>query len=193
MKEDLKQPASSLKFRKGKVDCWEEVLTRTIPLLYGMFINRQAHPALAEELAQRTVFDVVRNRGQYDPSRGSPEQWIFSIGKNNLALVMRQRQRETQVYGDLMKYLEAVGSERLPDEVLERKETADLVRRAMEGLEEKERAVLKAKYLDDLPARQIGKQLQMTEKAVHSLLYRARNALRDKLTELAPLFQETQR
>lgn len=190
MRRGSKTDEGFLGFRQGRAECWEEVLRRVIGPLYGMFINRGAHPALAEELTQKTVFDAVRGRGAYDASKGSPEQWIFVIGKNNLAEEMRRRQSRARLNGELLKYLEGLEAEPLPDEVLERKETAELVGRALEGLEEKERAVLKAKYLDDLPARQIGRDLDMTEKAVHSLLYRARIALRDKLIELAPLFQE---
>lgn len=83
--------------------------------------------------------------------------------------------------GDIAGYLEAIDSEPLPDEVLEKKETALIVRRAMDELENKERDVLRGKYIDDLSARAIARKMQMTERAVHSLLYRARNSLRKKL------------
>jgi RNA polymerase sigma factor (sigma-70 family) len=62
----------------------------------------------------------------------------------------------------------------------------------MNKLGDKERTVLQAKYIDDLSARQIARKLSLTEKAVHSLLYRARTALRDKLKSLAPSYKEAQ-
>ena len=183
---------SSLEIQTGSPDVWREVLTRTIPQLYGMFIRRGVHAALAEELTQKTIFDAIRRFETYESSKGTPEQWLFTIGKNNLALEMRNRQNHAKSDSDLLKYLEAMDSAPLPDEVLERKETAKLVRTALSQLDAKEQAVLKAKYLKDKSARQIGNFMKISEKAVHSLLYRARISLREKLIQLAPQFREEQ-
>ena len=177
---------SSLEIQTGSPDVWREVLARTVPQLYGMFIRRGVHAALAEELTQKSVFDAIRRYETYESSKGTPEQWLFTIAKNNLALEMRNRQNHAKPDSELLKYLEAMDSAPLPDEVLERKETAELVRTALSQLDAKEQAVLKNKYLEDQSARQIGKTMKLTEKAVHNLLYRARISLRDKLIQLAP-------
>jgi len=169
----------------GDADIWGEFLTREIPQLYGMFIRRWPNPTLAEELVQRTVFDAVRGRGSYDPSRGSPEGWIFGIARNNIRLEMRKRASRGGVDGDISSYLEAIDSKPLPDEVLEQKETAAVVRAALNRLESKEQAVLTAKYIEGLSAQEIARQMGMTEKAVHSLLYRARISLRQELKRMA--------
>ena len=78
----------------------------------------------------------------------------------------------------------------LPDELLERKETAQQVRQAMAALPVRERTVLEFKYLQDLTACEIASHMKITEKAVHSLLYRARIPLRDRLKTMEPLFKE---
>jgi RNA polymerase sigma factor (sigma-70 family) len=75
----------------------------------------------------------------------------------------------------------------LPDEVLEREEMARIVRSAMDRLESKERAVLEAKYIEELSANDIARQMNTTEKAVYSLLYRAKISLRRELEQLASL------
>lgn len=192
-KTNKHQPDSSLEIKKGSADLWREVLTQIIPQLYSMFINKGIHPELAEELVQNTVFDAIRGRASYDSTRGTPQQWIFSIGKNNLALEIRRRQNQPKANGQLLKYMEAIETNVLPDEILERKETAELVLKALDDLDEKEKNILQAKYIDNLSARQISKQMEITEKAVHSLLYRARNSLREKLVELAPFYTEAQK
>lgn len=183
---------SSFEIVNGSADAWRSLLTRTVPQLYGMFIKRGVHPALAEELTQKTVFDAIRGRTGFDPSRGLPRQWLFAIASNNLALEMRQRHTRPHPDSDLLHYLEALDTQPLPDAILEHKETALLVQKALLQLDPKEQAVLKAKYLDDLSARDIARRLNLTEKAVHSLLYRARAALRNKLIQLAPHFKEEQ-
>ena len=170
----------------GDADMWREFLRREIPQLYGMFMRRWPNPALAEELVQKTVFDAVRGRGSYKPTKGSGEEWIFGIARNNIRLEMRRRASRPSVDGDIRSYVETIDSEPLPDEVLERKETAAVVKAALAGLTSKEQNVLRAKYIEGLSARDISRRLGITEKAVHSLLYRARISLRRELERMAP-------
>jgi DNA-directed RNA polymerase specialized sigma24 family protein len=152
-------------FAKGNTDIWREFISREIPLLYGMFMKRWPNPSLAEELVQKTVFDAVRGCGSYDPSRGSPEEWIFGIARNNILLEMRKRASRPVV----------------------------IVRSALSRLESKEQALLRAKYIEGLSARDIAQQMDITEKAVHSLLYRARISLREQLKRVASLHKEGQK
>lgn len=165
----------------GDAEAWRVFLAQQIPKLYGLFMNRWPNPALAEELVQKTVYDAVRGRGTFDPARGSPAQWVTGIARNNIRLEIRKRAAGPSVNGDIARYLQEIDRRPLPNEVLERRETAGLVRQALTRLPEKERDVLTYKYLEDLPARAIGKRMGLTEKAVHSLLYRARISLRNAL------------
>lgn len=171
----------------GDADKWREFLSREIPQLYGMFMRRWPNPALAEELVQKTVFDAVRGRSSYEPTKGSGEEWIFGIARNNIRLEMRRRAGRPSVDGDIISYVETIDSEPLPDEVLEQKETVTVVMKSLERLASKEQAVLRAKYIEGLSARDIGRRLGITEKAVHSLLYRARISLRRELERIAPV------
>ena len=158
-----------------------------------MFMRRWSNPSLVEELVQRTIFDAVRGCDSYDPSRGGPEEWIFGIARNNIRLEIRKRASRPSVDGDISSYLETIDTEPLPDEVLEQKETAAIVRAALSRLESKEQAVLKAKYIEGLSAQEISLKTGTTEQAVHSLLYRARNSLRRELKRLAPLDRQEQK
>jgi RNA polymerase sigma-70 factor (ECF subfamily) len=171
---------------KGTADTWQELVRQQIPRLYGMFMKRWPNPSLAEELVQRTVFDAVRGRAGYDPSRGSPQEWVSGIARNVIRLEIRKRAGRPGVDGDVSSYVETIDTERLPDEILEQKETAVMVRAALNRLETKEQKVLKAKYVEGLSANQIARQIKISEKAVHSLLYRARISLREQLGRTAP-------
>lgn len=177
----------------GDVEAWRTTLGRVIPMIYGMFVRRGIHPSLAEELTQKSVFDAYRCRIDYDPSRGQIDAWIVGIARNNLALEMRKRATAQAVEPDLMRHLAALDTAVLPDEILERDEMRTLVRRAMNDLPERERQVLRLRYLEDSAVPEIARQLAMTEKAVHSLLYRAKINLRDKLIQLVPLLNEERR
>ena len=170
----------------GDADIWREFLNGQIPQLYRMFMNHWPNPSLAEELAQKTVFDAVRARTSYQPSKGSPQEWIFGIARNNIRLEIRKRASRPSVDGDISTYIETIDTKPLPDEVLEQKETAGIVRAALNRLPAKEQAVLRAKYIEGLPAQKIAQQMETTEKAVYSLLYRARISLRQELKRVAP-------
>lgn len=178
---------------EGDGDSWQEFLRREIPALFGMFMRRWPNRSLAEELVQKTVFDAIRGFGSYDSAKGSAEEWIFGIARNNIRLEIRRRASRGSVDGDISCYLDSIDTEPLPDEILEQKETAELVKAAMGRLESKEQAVLRGKYLEGLSAREIAREIGVTEKAVHSLLYRARNSLRHELKRLAPLGKEEQK
>jgi RNA polymerase sigma-70 factor (ECF subfamily) len=171
---------------EGTADTWRQFVRQQIPRLYGMFMKHWPNPSLAEELVQRTVFDAVRGRAGYNPSKGSPEQWMWGIARNVVRLEIRKRAGRPGVDGDISSYVETIDTEPLPDEILERKETAVIVRAALDRLETRQQKVLKAKYIEGLSANQIARQMKISEKAVHNLLYRARISLREELKHSTP-------
>lgn len=172
---------------EGDSGAWQQLLQQIIPQLYGMFLKSWPNPSLAEELVQKTVFDAVRGRTTFDPEKGAFEEWIFGIAHNNIRLEIRKRAARPTVDGDISDYIDVMDTEPLPDELLENKETADIVRRALGQLDQKEQMTLRAMYIEGLSAREIAERMELTEKAVHSILYRARNSLRAKLKQLARL------
>jgi len=174
-------------FAEGDAEIWREFIERQIPQLYGLFMDRWPNRSLAEELLQKTVFDAVRGRGSYDQSKGCPEEWIAGIARNNIRLEIRRRASRQSTNGDISRYFEAMDTKPLPDEVLERQEMTAIVRSALSRLESKEKAVLEAKYIEELSVNDIARQMDMTEKAVYSLLYRAKISLRRELERLASI------
>jgi RNA polymerase sigma factor (sigma-70 family) len=69
----------------------------------------------------------------------------------------------------------------------ELQETRLEVRRAMDSLPDQYRLVLEWKYLDRLSVREMAQRLNMTEKAVESILFRARRELRQRLATHQPV------
>jgi len=174
-------------FAKSDTKIWQGLLHTQIPHLYALFLNRWPNPALAEELTQKTVFDAVRGLKSYDPAKGSPEKWITGIARNNIRLEIRKRASRPGINGDITTYLEVIDKKILPDEILEKKETSKFVRKAFANLEVKQQMVLKGKYIESKSARIISEEMGITEKAVHSRLYRARDALREELKRTTDL------
>jgi RNA polymerase sigma-70 factor (ECF subfamily) len=180
-------------FAKGESDVWREFIERQIPRLYSLFMGRWPNRSLAEELLQKTVFDAVRGRGSYDPSKGCPEDWVAGIARNNIRLEIRRRTSRPSINGDISTYFNAMDTKPLPDEVLERQEMTMIVRSALSRLESKEKAILEAKYIEALSANEIARQMNTTEKAVYSLLYRAKLSLRRELERVASLSEKEEK
>ncbi len=144
-------------------------------------MNQWPNPSLSEELVQKTIFDAVRGLESYDISKGSPEEWLYGIARNNIRMEIRKRASRPAPNGDISSYIEAIDTKPLPDEIIERQETADIVRRALERLESNEKAVLMAKYFEGLMTIEIARKMKTTEKTVQNLLYRARLSFRKAL------------
>ncbi len=183
MPDDLEQ-RSWARFAEGDADIWRKFISRQIPRLFGMFMKCWPNPSLAEELVQRSIFDAVRGLNTYDPSKGSPEEWILGIARNNIRLEVRKRASQPSTNGDINRYLQMIDTEPLPDEVLERQETAKIVRSALSKLKSKEQAALRARFAEGLKTDEIARQMHTTEKAVHNLLYRAKLSLRRELKKI---------
>jgi RNA polymerase sigma-70 factor (ECF subfamily) len=73
----------------------------------------------------------------------------------------------------------------LPQELLEREGTQELVRRALSALPGQYQLVLILKYVEDMPMKEIGYVLGRSTKSVDGLLCRARAALRDKIIQMS--------
>ena len=185
--DDELEKESLKRFAEGHADVWRQFVSRAIPRLYGIFMKNWRNPSLAEELVQKTIFDAVRVLDSYDSSKGNPDEWILGIARNNIRLEIRRRASRLSPNGDIRHYLERIDTRPLPDEVLERRETVETVRQALGRLKSKEQSVLKARYIEGLAARDIARRIDVTEKAVHNLLYRAKNSLRRELERLASI------
>jgi RNA polymerase sigma-70 factor (ECF subfamily) len=71
-------------------------------------------------------------------------------------------------------------SDNRPSDRLERTERASDVMAVLEELDETRRQCLEWKYLDKLSVREMATRLDLTEKAVESILYRARLEFRER-------------
>ena len=79
-------------------------------------------------------------------------------------MFIRKRANRPSINGEISRYFDAMDTKLLPDEVLERQEMTAIVRSALDRLESKEKAVLEAKYIEELSANDIARQMDTTEK-----------------------------
>lgn len=137
-------------------------------------------PALADDLAQE-VFRIAFESLQRDRVNESEKlaSYLWGIARNLANTERRRRQRHP----------ETVANERLvdsamrPDQQLLHEERAQLVRQAVETLSSRDRAVLRAFYLNDTPKETICNRLQLTPAQFDVIKWRALKRLRALLQE----------
>ncbi len=145
----------------------------------------------AEDLAQEVFLRVYRVRKKYRP-RAKFSTWLFTIA-NNLALnALRARQRKPVVSLDVRDSgpLGPRPAEQLvrdregqPGARLQQQELAAVVRLALEGLNERQRMAVVLNKFEDMNYAEIAEVMELSTKAVKSLLSRARENLRDALRQ----------
>jgi RNA polymerase sigma-70 factor (ECF subfamily) len=146
--------------------------------------------ALAEDLAQETLVTGIERLATYD-GRASLHAWLCGIAKNHLRGGVRKR-RPTSIEdllassdSDIDALLARIEHEPLPDEVLERAETAELVGATLSSLPPNYRTALLEKYVDGRTVPETATRTGRNVKAVESTLHRARRAFSDVFTLLA--------
>lgn len=136
---------------------------------------------LVEETAQSIWLIAIDRFTQFDPHRGTLRNWLFAIARQQVVLHYRQKLNRPQETTDI-ESLGALYSEDAslvtPPEVMEQLERRDVVRAAMLCLSDDRRRVLLGKYVDGLTVSELAASTSRTEKAVESLLSRAKRQLR---------------
>ncbi|MFI4911207.1 MAG: RNA polymerase sigma factor [Sedimentisphaeraceae bacterium JB056] len=184
---DFKKRSS---FAAGDNSQWQQELEEAIPKLLGMFRKAGFNIDESQDFCQQTVMKAVQKRNNYDPAKAAPVQWICGIGRNVMLEAFRANATRRQAMEKLAKCVDQMDTQPIPPDILERSETALAVRETLEQLGEPYRRVLEAMYLEDLPAKVIATELGKSQKAVHSLLYRARKLFAEKLKKVCPLLAE---
>ena len=146
--------------------------------------------ALAEDVVQDTLVSALERLAAFD-GRASLHTWMCGIAKNKIR-AQRKKRRPVLVEDLLLEadpeidaILAAVDREPLPEWVLERTETSELVGATLSSLPPDYRELLIGKYLDDLSVGEMAARRGKSEKAAESTLQRARLAFSRIFTLLA--------
>lgn len=132
---------------------------------------------------------------KYDPNRGSMFAWLTLLSKNCVKQALRERGREIsydRIWQDidsgLLTAFEQIATEPLPDEVIERAETAQLVQMTLANIPANYKHVLKQYYYQLKPPKEIAVSVGISEGAIKTMLYRARQAFKAAFLRLEKSF-----
>lgn len=137
--------------------------------------------ALAEDVVQDTFLIALERLRAFD-GRSSLHTWLCGIAKNRLRTERRARRPASiedllaEADPEIDAILAAVDREPLPDWILERAETQELVGATLSSLPPEYRSALLGKYVEELSVEQLARGQGKTVKSAESTLHRARLA-----------------
>jgi len=175
--------------RDDDPSAFEELVEAYQQRLVGVMHHLIGNAEEAEDLAQEVFLRVYRARKKYR-ARCKFSTWLFTIA-NNLALnALRRRQRKPVVPLNVRdsgplgpRPAEQLVRDRAaqPVQHVQQRELAVIVQHALAGLNERQRMAVVLNKFEDMSYEEIAEVMQLSTKAVKSLLSRARTNLRDVL------------
>jgi len=156
-----------------------------IHFVYRMVLNQ----AIAEELAQEVFLRVYRSRESYEPT-AKFTTWLFRIATHLALNWIRDGKNERGQESLDSEIQEGVGRQvadrtRTVEQVLVYRVRLKEVRDAIDLLPAKQRAAVLMHKYQEMEYSQIAKALGCSESAVKSLLFRAYETLRSRLSHMA--------
>jgi RNA polymerase sigma-70 factor (ECF subfamily) len=177
--------------RDDQPGAFEELVERYQNRLVGVLHHLVGNAEEAEDLAQEVFLRMYRARKRYR-ARCKFSTWLFTIA-NNLALnALRSRQRKPVVplntrdsgpLGPRPVEKLVVDSGHQPVQRIQQQELESVIRRALEGLNERQRMAVLLNKFEDMSYASIAEVMGLSTKAVKSLLCRARTNLRTALQD----------
>jgi RNA polymerase sigma-70 factor (ECF subfamily) len=159
-----------------------------LPPLYHFCLYRVGKDChRCEEVVQETLVRALNQLAQYDPKRSNNNifPWLTGLARNEISRVLSRDRKSLsldelwqRMDRELLVLFEKLESEPLAEDLLEREETREMVNVAMSQLPPNYREALQAKYIEGSSVREMADHGHTTEKAVESLLTRARQAFR---------------
>ncbi len=179
-----------LQVRDDVAGAYEQLVERYRDRLLRFLQHVAPSSEMAEDLVQEVFLRIFRARKTYSPDARF-STWLYTIADNvaHNAQRVQARRKEVQVAGDDYRERGASGidamahapSRWLPARKLDQLELSQMVRLAIQSLSDRQRVALLLSKFENMSYADVAAAMQLTPKAVKSLLARARENLREML------------
>jgi RNA polymerase sigma-70 factor (ECF subfamily) len=170
------------RYKQGEEDAFREIVSRYRNGLYAFlkqFLNRAD---LVEDVFQETFLQLFTSRESFDPSRPL-RPWLFTIAANKAKDALRKSQRAgavpigTMTDGEDMSFDEMVNAltsdTAVPDDEVERSETAERVNGVIANMPENLREILILAFFQGFSYKHLAQALSIPIGTVKSRLHAA--------------------
>ncbi len=179
-----------LEVRDDSATAFEELMLRYQQRLMTVLEHLVGRREQAEDLAQEVFLRVYRARKTYVPG-AKFSTWLFTIANNVASNALRSMARRREINLDSresgpmgahpMDHMALAASGQMPTRQMDKAEMRDVVRTAVESLNDRQRmAVLLSKF-EGMSYADIAVTMELSPQAIKSLLSRARVNLRELL------------
>ena len=164
-----------------------------LPLFRFCFHRVGSNRHLCEEVVQDTLLRALRDLAHYEPERADNNifGWLTGLARNEIHRVLNRDKRTVSLEllwarmdADLRNIFSRLEEAPFSDELLQREETRALVNATMAQLPPHYQQVLEGKYVNGESVRVLAAKAGNSEKAVESMLTRARQAFRETFLAL---------
>jgi RNA polymerase sigma-70 factor, ECF subfamily len=179
-----------LRVRDDDSAAFSELVQNYQHRLVGIMNHLVGNAEEAEDLAQEVFLRVYRNRKKYTP-KAKFSTWLFTIANNLASNSLRNKSRKKNVALDISESgpMGTRPEEQLvhdngatPSFGLRQAELSQRIQSALDTLNERQKMAVVLNKFEDMNYAEIAEVMQLTPKAIKSLLSRARARLRDALT-----------
>lgn len=179
------------RLRGGDELAFRELVTSYQDRVFNTALGLLQHTGDAEDIAQEVFIQVYRSIQQFK-GEALLSTWIYRITVTKSLDFIRSRKRKKRLgfvrslFGEDNRPVHEPGDFNHPGVISERQEEAALLFRLVDTLPENQRTAFLLNKIEELSYREIGAIMNLSEGAVDSLLQRAKQNLRKKITDLPP-------
>lgn len=182
-----------MEFQKGDKASFEALLRKHFPRVLNFIYRYTGGRETAEDLAQEVFIRVYKSAADYRP-QSKFQTWVFTIARNLSLNELRRNAHKPKTVsldetfssqeGELKRQVEDPSSA-APDQAVLHREKAGAVKAAVDALPENQRVAVLLRRYEGFSYEEIARTMNVSVKAVKSLLSRAKENLRIKLAKWA--------
>jgi RNA polymerase sigma-70 factor (ECF subfamily) len=171
--------------RERAPEACAQLYDRFAPGLHRFAVTRLGDVETAEEVVVETMVSAVRDIRRFNPRRSSLAAWVYGIARRRVQMEIRRQRRRKSVPASVQVSTEAAreisdGGD-LAASAAARLDSQRKVADLRNFLSHVEMEVLLLSCVEQLPAREVGQAIGRSERAVHSILHRAKRKARGRL------------
>jgi RNA polymerase sigma-70 factor (ECF subfamily) len=132
------------------------------PRLLSYSLKQMGNEALAMELVQDTMANVWQKAHLFDPSKGSPSTWIFTIARNiRFDLLRKLRNRKEDICADDLWPILCEQTADVNEVSHDHQVTMDEIGVLFESLPDKQRTVIEAIYIEGKSQQEVADEMNI--------------------------------
>jgi RNA polymerase sigma-70 factor (ECF subfamily) len=155
----------------GDRTAFREIVDQHRTMVYRLAYRMVGNPEEAEDLSQEVFIRAYRSLGDFR-QESKLSSWLYRITVN-VCLDHQMRTESSPLPLEAIHTLDATSVEEDPTRIATSSIIQGHVRRALDSLSPRERAVFVLRHYQDLPLREVADMLSIRTGTVKALLYRA--------------------